>query len=238
MSKEPHTLRWTWAIRDEEFSQPRVKMVAFVIAAFANERNVSFPTRERIALEVDISIDGVKRSVRELEARGYLETTVTKGRGKSNEYTLTFPKKRLSTSVGEELEASLGQAENGAENGASPLPENGAALHHQERHQERSLPDPNGAGEEILEERHEANGSRPPSESAAHEASPSDDHTERTTPAQSEELVSRLTSELAEFERQLAGLSDDVHPEVKQAIVSGVNRCRNNLAALADSPVA
>jgi len=98
LEPEPYTLKWIWAVRDAEFSQSWVKSLALLIAAFANQQNTAWPSRERLALELDMSTKSITRGVQELEQRGFLDVVVRRGRTagekahNTNLYRLTLPK--------------------------------------------------------------------------------------------------------------------------------------------------
>ena len=143
----PHTLRWTWAIRDEEgFSKPHVTFLALLLASRADEKNRVWCTRDWLVRKTGQSLSTVKRDLAELKRTGYIVGTNTGGRGKASEYLLTIPERGsergsqrgsergseeppLKGFTPEPPRATTGATatslqENGSRNGATAVPEN------------------------------------------------------------------------------------------------------------------
>ena len=123
-STEPYTLRWTWAIRDNEELSPGARLLGLLLAAFCDSANECYPGREKLALLMGVSLSSIRRYLRELKDRDFIEITVNRGRNRTNRYLLTFPENG---------------SPQGSENGSGMTTENGSRMNHKERHEERHI---------------------------------------------------------------------------------------------------
>jgi hypothetical protein len=97
---QPHSLRWIWLIRDTRFSSPGMQHLAFLVAARAGANNEASPGLVGLAACIPserggtISAKTASNWLKALTEAGFLSTRrETKGRGHTNVYTLTFPKR-------------------------------------------------------------------------------------------------------------------------------------------------
>src|SRR5829696_815206 len=122
-----------WAKRQRTGSPAR-KAILLILADYANAEGVSYPSRQRLADETDMSLDSVDRNIKDLEVAKFLTKVTGRGTGphqKPNTYRLNLDLEALEKHLGrnrlyktpEPHEAALPDGEDGgASDGSEPHP--------------------------------------------------------------------------------------------------------------------
>jgi hypothetical protein len=125
-------LQWMWAIRQTDFGNPLVALLAYEHLAHADTNGLCFPSVERLSLRLGVGRTQTQTLRRELVTRGFLELAKKgTGRGRASVYRLATPiKKTLSEPA----------ASPGSKTLSATSPKTLSRTEHQEVHEEELPP--------------------------------------------------------------------------------------------------